>query len=69
MELYVILILVAFAVIVFLITFFSTRRIVKNYCEENNLDFKRFWRDTLLFRNKTIENENYKRLYEKDNKL
>lgn len=58
--------LLAFCIGVFGAVYLYARCKTKQFCKENNLDFKKFWRDILLLRNRVFENDNYKRLYEKE---
>lgn len=69
MKVSIIIALCVFALVSFTIATVMAWWRAKKYCDENNLDFKKFWIDILLLRNHVGENENYKRLYEKDNEL
>ena len=69
MKVSIIIALCVFALVSFTIATVMALWRAKKYCNENNLNFKKFWIDILLLRNRVGENENYKRLYEKDNEL
>ena len=60
---YVYLLLFAFAIIVFGFVYLRARWVAKKYCEFYELDFKRFWRDIFLLKNKWEDNKWDRRRY------
>ena len=63
MDKYICLLLFLFAVIIFGFVYWRARFVAKKYCEYYNLDFKRFWRDIFLLKNKWEDSEWSRRKY------
>ena len=63
MDKYIFIILLAFAIIVFGFIYWRARFVAKKYCEFYKLDFKRFWRDIFLLRNKWEDSDWDRRRY------
>ena len=63
MDKYICLLLFLFAVIIFGFLYWRARFVAKKYCEYYNLDFKRFWRDIFLLKNKWEDSEWSRRKY------
>ena len=63
MDKYVCILLLAFAIAVFGFLYLRARWVAKKYCELYELDFKRFWRDIFLLKNKWEDDEWSRRKY------